>query len=107
MPGNPFTDPNWAPDLADQITGLVGSVREKTTNNVVKAVRAVVFGTLGAFLGIFAVILVLIVGTRALQSLFDIWWSWDTAVYSSYFVFGGILTLMGMFLMTKRHGTDP
>ena len=42
MPGNPLTDPNWAPDLADQITGFVGKVRDATTNNAVKAARAAV-----------------------------------------------------------------
>ena len=27
MPGNPFTDPNWAPDLADTVERVVGKVR--------------------------------------------------------------------------------
>ncbi len=106
MPGNPLTDPNWAPDLADQITGLIGKVRDKTTNNAVKAVRAIVFGLIGVFLGIVAVVLSLIAATRALQSLFDIWFEWDKAVYFSYLVFGGILTVLGTLLMTKRHSTD-
>ena len=47
MPGNPLTDPNWAPDLADQITTFIGNVRDKTTNNAIKVVRGVVFGLLG------------------------------------------------------------
>ncbi len=106
MPGNPLTDPNWAPDLTDQIAGLIGKVRDKTTNNAVKAVRAVVFGLIGLFLGIVALILSLIVVTRGLQSLFDIWFEWGKAVYVSYLVFGGILTVLGMLLMTKRHSTD-
>ncbi len=106
MPGNPLTDPNWAPDLTDQITGFIGKVRDKTTNNAVKAVRAIVFGLIGLFLGIFALILFLIVVTRGLQSLFEIWFAEDKTVYLSYFVFGGILTVLGMLLMTKRHSTD-
>ena len=36
MPGNPLTDPNWAPDLADRIASFVGSIRDKTTNNAIK-----------------------------------------------------------------------
>lgn len=106
MPGNPLTDPNWAPDLATQITTLVGNVRDKTTNNAVKAVRGVVFGLLGLFLGFVAIVLLLIGSTRGLQSLLDIWFEWDKTVYLSYFIVGGILTLAGMLLMTKRHGTD-
>ena len=72
MPGNPLTDPNWASDLAEQITTVVGNVRDKTTNNAVKAVRGVVFGLLGMFLGLVALVLVLIASTRGLQSLLDI-----------------------------------
>jgi hypothetical protein len=106
MPGNPLTDPNWASDLTDQITTLVGTVRDKTTNNAIKVVRGVVFGLLGLVLGIVALTLVLIGSTRALQSLLDIWVSWDKAVYISYLLLGGILTVAGWFLMSKRHGSD-
>jgi hypothetical protein len=106
MPGNPLTDPNWAPDLATQITTLVGNVRDKTTNNAIKAVRAVVFGLLGIFLGLVTIVLLLIVATRGLQSLLDIWFEWDKSVYLSYFIVGGILTLAGLLLMSKRHASD-
>ena len=105
MPGNPLTDPNWAPDLTAQITTFVGNVRDKTTNNAVKAVRGVVFGLLGLFLGLVTIVLLLIIATRGLQSLLDIWFEWDKSVYLSYFVVGGILTLAGMLLMNKRHST--
>lgn len=106
MPGNPLTDPNWAPDLATQITTLVGNVRDKTTNNAIKAVRGVVFGLLGMFLGLVTIVLLLIVATRGLQSLLDIWFEWDKSVYLSYFIVGGILTLAGLLLMSKRHASD-
>lgn len=106
MPGNPLTDPNWAPDLTSQITTFVGNIRDKTTNNAIKAVRGVVFGLLAMFLGIVIVVLMLVVATRGLQSLLDIWFEWDKSVYLSYFLVGGILTLAGMLLMSKRHGTS-
>jgi hypothetical protein len=106
MPGNPLTDPNWAPDLTAQITTFVGNVRDKTTNNAIKVVRGVVFGLLGLFLGLVTIVLLLIIATRGLQSLLDIWFEWDKSVYLSYFVVGGILTLAGMLLMNKRHSTD-
>ena len=104
MPGNPLTDPNWAPDLANQITTLVGNVRDKTTNNAVKAVRAVVFGLLALFLGLVAVVLLLVIATRGLQSLLSLAFDWDRSVYLSYFIIGGILTLAGLLLMSKRSG---
>lgn len=102
MPGNPLTDPNWAPDLANQITTLVGNVRDKTTDNAVKAVRGVVFGLLGLFLGLTAFVLLLIVATRGLQALLSLAVDWDQAVYISYLIVGGILTLGGLLLMGKR-----
>lgn len=105
MPGNPLSDPNWATDLTQQITSVVGNVRDKTTNNAVKVVRGVVFGLIGLFLGLVAIVLMLIIMTRGLQSLLDIWFEWDKSVYLSYFVVGGILTLAGLLLMSRRQST--
>jgi hypothetical protein len=102
MPGNPLTDPNWAPDLTDQITEFVANVRKRTTDNAVKAARAVVFGLLAAVLGIVALVLLIVGTTRGLQALYDLGTSWEVAVYLSYFTLGGIFTLLGLFLMTKR-----
>lgn len=104
MASNPLTDPNWATDVTNQITGLVGTVRDKTTTNAVKAVRGVVFGLLGLFLGVVAVTLLLILLTRGLQSLLSLGFDWSRAVYLSYFVVGGILTAAGLLLMSRRSG---
>jgi hypothetical protein len=106
MPGNPLTDPNWAPDLADTVERVVGSVRQKTTDNVVKAARIVVFGLLGAFLGLTALILLVIIFTRAVQALLDFAVTPARAVYISYFIVGGICCLLGALLMKKRHSDD-
>ncbi len=106
MPGNPLTDPNWAPELADTVERVVGTVREKTTDNAVKAARAVVFGLLGAVLGITALVLLVIILTRGLQSLLDLAVTWGQAVYLSYFIIGGICCLLGALLMKKRHSDE-
>jgi protein-S-isoprenylcysteine O-methyltransferase Ste14 len=103
MPGNPLTDPNWAPDLADQITEFIGSIREKTTDKAVMAVRAVVFGVLALILGITTLVLAIVGAIRGLQALYDLGTSWEQAVYLSYFTLGGILTLIAVLLMMKRH----
>ena len=102
MPGNPLTDPNWATDVTAQLTTLVGNVRAKTTDNAVKAVRGVVFAMIGLFLGLVAIVLLLVIVTRALQSLLDIWFEWDKSVWISYFIVGGILTIGGLLLMSRR-----
>ena len=106
MPGNPLTDPNWATNLADTVERVVGTVREKTTDNVVKAARIIVFGLLGAFLGLTALVLLVIITTRALQALLDFAVTPARAVYISYFIVGGICCLLGVFLMKKRHSSD-
>jgi hypothetical protein len=106
MPGNPFTDPNWAADLADTIERVVGKVRERTTKPLVTASRGVVFGLLAGILGITAVVLLIIIGTRATQALLDIWFRHEMSVYLSYFIFGGIICLGGLFVLSKRFSND-
>ena len=102
MPGNPLTDPNWATEVTEQITTVVGNIRAKTTDNAVKLVRGVVFAMLGLFLGVVAIVLLLIIATRSLQSLLDIWFEWDKTVWLSYFIVGGIMTVGGLFLLSRR-----
>ena len=106
MPGNPFTDPNWATDLADTIERVVGSVRERTTKPLVTASRGVVFGLLAGILGITAVVLLIIILTRAMQALLDIWFRHEMSVYLSYFIIGGIICLGGLFVLSKRFSND-
>lgn len=107
MAGNPFTDPNWASDLADTVERVVGNVRDKTTTPILKAARFVVFGTLAAIIGIVAVVLVLIIATRGIQALLDIGLPHARSVYVSYFIVGGILSIAGLFLLKKRNSAQP
>jgi hypothetical protein len=106
MPGNPFTDPNWAADIADTIERVVSTVRDRTTKPLVTASRAIVFGLLAAILGVVAVILLIVVATRATQALLDIWFRHEVSVYLSYFIVGGIICLGGMFVLSKRYSND-
>ncbi len=106
MPGNPFTDPNWAADLADTVERVVGSVRDKTTKPLVTATRAVVYGLLAGILGIAALILALAVATRGLQALLDIPLRRSASVYISYLIVGGIFSLAGVFVLSKRYSND-
>ena len=106
MPGNPFTDPNWAADLADTVERVVGTVRDRTTKPLVSASRGVVFGLLAAILGVVAAILLILVATRATQALLDIWFRHEMSVYLSYFIVGGIICLGGLFVLSKRFSND-
>lgn len=106
MPGNPLTDPSWPGQLADRIVGVVGTVRDRATSPIVTVARGVVYGLLAGLLGVMAVVLALIALTRGLQALFDLFLSWDRAVYLSYLVLGGILCIVGALLMAKRYAAD-
>ena len=106
MAANPLTDPNWAPDLADTVERLVGTVRERATKPVVHAARGVVFGVLAGILAVVAIVLLLVAAIRGLQTLLDLAVGWPTAVYLSYFIVGGILCLAGLLLLTRRPPPD-
>jgi hypothetical protein len=106
MPANPLTDPNWAAELADTVERVVGTVREKATTPVVHITRGIVYGLLTAFLGIAAVVLLLIGVTRGIQALLNIGLSNERSVYISYLLMGGILGVAGMLVLRKRHVPD-
>jgi len=104
MAGTPLNNPNWATETTDTVVRLVGKVRDNGTTKVVFAARAIVFGLIALFLGMFALFLVLIGATRGLQVLLDLFLARPRAVYGSYLVMGGMLSLGGL-LMFKKRGT--
>lgn len=103
MPGNPLTDPNWATETTDRLVTFIDQVRNQTTTKVVYAARGVVFGVIAAMLGAFMLIIVLVGAMRGLQSLLELAMPWYRAVYVSYFIVGGILSLVGLVLFKKRN----
>ncbi len=106
MAGNPLTDPNWAEATTDQVVKLVDNVKAKTTKPAVMAARGLVFGLLAVFLGIFALVLLIIGVTRGLQAAIEPLLDQGRAVYISYFIIGGILTPIGAILFKKRNDTS-
>jgi hypothetical protein len=103
MPGNPLTDPNWADDTTDTVVRIVGTVRDKTTKPLILAARGLVFGLIALFLGLFALILVLITLTRGIQAGLDGVFDHERSVYVSYLAVGGIFCLAALFLFKKRN----
>jgi hypothetical protein len=107
MPGNPFTDPNWAADLADTIERVVGAVRDKTTKPIVTVTRGLVYGLLAAILGVAAVVLFIAALTRGTQELLDeVNVRRSAAVYISYLAVGGIFSVVGLLVLRKRYSND-
>lgn len=103
MPGNPFTDPNWAPDLADTVERMVGKVRTVATDNAVKASRGVVFGVLALIAALVALPLIVILAVGLFREILGIWLSHGRAVWVSYMVMGSVLMIIGFFALRARH----
>ena len=104
MPGNPFTDPNWAPDLATTVERVVSSVREKATDKVVILVRAIVFGVVIGIAGFAALVLGIILSTRLLQVVASRIFrtDHDSTVWVAYIVMGVIMLVLGWVAMRLR-----
>jgi hypothetical protein len=103
MPANPLTDPNWATETTDKLVTLIDTVRSQTTQKVVYAARGAVFGVVAVMLGTLILIIALVGMMRGLQALLELAVGWDRAVYLSYFIVGGILSLVGLVLFRKRN----
>ncbi len=108
MAGNPLTDPNWAPQLADTVDRWVALVRDTATKRVVVVVRGVVFGIIVSLTAVATLTLSVILGTKFIQRLVNIggWIDTDSSVWVSYLLLGAILVLVGSLLMRSR-STDP
>lgn len=103
MPANPLTDPKWAEETTDRIVSIIDTVRSQTTTKIVYAARGLVFGLIAAILGLFILLLVLVALMRGLQSLLELATTWERAVYLSYFIVGGLFSIVGLVLFRKRN----
>ena len=103
MPANPLTDPNWATETTDKLVSFIDSVRAQTTQKVVYAARALVFGIIAVVLGVFIAIVAIAMLMRGLQSLLELGVGWDRAVYISYLIVGAVFSIIGLILFRKRN----
>src|SRR4051812_49107438 len=87
---------DWAIQAADTVERVVGSIADKTAGPLTTVSRAVVFGLLVAFLGVSALVLFIVGAIRALDAYLP------KGVWLAYTVLGGIFTLVGLFVWTRR-----
>ena len=85
---------DWTVQAADTVERVVGTISEKTTGPLTTAARALVFGLLAAFLGTAAFVLLVVMAVRIL----DIW----LKIWAAYAVLGGIFTVAGLLLWSRR-----
>ena len=88
---------DWPAQTADTIDRVVGSIRDKTAVPLDRVARFVVYGLLAAILGIAAVTLLAIAIVRILDVYIPI-----DSVWPAHLITGGIFTLTGLFLWSKR-----
>ena len=106
MAGNPLTDPNWASDFTETIIDTVDKVRDRTTKPIVMVARGLVFGLLSTFLGLMALVLLLVGLSRALINLLEWPFDHDSAVWISHIVIGSLLCLAGAIFMVRRQSKE-
>ena len=90
------TGGDWAAQTADTIERVVGSVRGKTSEPVERVARLVVYGLVAGFLGLTALVLLLVGVVR----LLDVYLPGQ--VWTIYVALGGIFTLTGLLFWRKR-----
>jgi hypothetical protein len=105
MPGNPFTDPNWSANLAETLEYWTGRVRSVTTDNAVKASRALVYGVLALMAVATATPLAVILFTRLCQTVLSRVTRTDhgTTVWISYLITGVLFMVLGFIALRRRH----
>jgi len=89
---------DWASQTADQIEKVVVGLRSKTADPLDHIGRILVYGLLAAVLGVAALVLLVAGLVRAIDV------GVPGEVWSAHVILGGIFTLLGLFLWTKRRG---
>lgn len=88
---------SWSVRTVDTIDSVIESIRNKTVDPLVKLTRAIVYG----ILALVVLITIGIFGSVAAFRILDVY-AFGNRVWISYFLIGGIITLLGLLLWTKR-----
>ena len=88
---------DWTVRTADTIDSVVGVVRDKAVVPVTTISRWVVYGLLAAIVGLMALVLLSAGVVRGIDVA-----TGDGRVWIAHLITGGIFTLIGLFLWSKR-----
>src|SRR5262245_4910148 len=91
------TTEDWSEQAADAVVSVVDAVREKTTGPVLTVARAIVYGIIGLFAAIVALVLL----TIALVRFTDVYL--PGGVWSAYLLIGSIFIIFGLLVWRKRY----
>ena len=99
MAEQPEQAPDWPAQITDRIVDAIEQVRVKTTQPAITVARGVVYGLAVALIGVVMVLLLLVGLFRGTVELAE--WQ-GLGVWAAYVLFGGIFTIVGMVLWSKR-----
>jgi predicted metal-binding membrane protein len=95
-------DDDWPTQAADTIERVVGTVRQKTTGPALTVSRALVYGTFAAIVGLAALVLVVIVVVRLLDSYLPDAVFGETHTWAAHLITGLVFTVAGLFAWSRR-----
>jgi hypothetical protein len=98
--GDMATD--WSVQAADVVDDLVANVHDRFIRPVVLGARAVVFGLLIAALATVVMVLLSVSLVRLLTV-----YAFGGRVWASYLLLGGLFTVAGLVLWSRRSQADP
>ena len=101
------TGEDWPAQVADQIVGVVGTVRDKTTGPLLGVARAIVYGTFVAVLGVAVAVLLVIALVRVVDNYLPDSVFGDEHIWATYLIIGLIFSLAGLILWSRRKGAVP
>ena len=101
------TGEDWPAQVADQIVGVVGTVRDKTTGPLLGLARAIVYGTFVAVLGLAVAVLLVIALVRVVDNYLPDAWFGDDHIWATYLIIGTIFSLAGLVLWSRRKAVVP
>ncbi|MFP4511582.1 MAG: hypothetical protein ACLFRV_01400 [Acidimicrobiales bacterium] len=87
---------DWPAQAADAVVDVVGTVRDRAVEPLLKVARAIVYGLLITVVAITAVVLVVILAIRMLDAYLP------GEVWSAYLLLGGVFTLAGFICWSRR-----
>ena len=90
------TGRDWPAQIADTAVRIIEQVRNKTTRPAITVARGLVFGLVALSIGVVAAFLFLIGTIRLVNGYLP------GTVWTTYLLLGGIFTLGGAFLFSKR-----
>ena len=95
MSSEPTND--WATQATDILERIVQTIRQRATGPLLTIVRATVFGTLAAIVGLVAAVLFAIALVRGLNVAIpgDVW--------IAHAIVGGFFLLLGILLFSRRN----